>query len=67
MVKIIITPKLGPYGSGPKSVEVSVRFDLMPEVHTEDWETIMQLLNRTFTIEVPLTGIPTVHTSSSSK
>ena len=67
MVTIIITPKLGPYGSGPEYVGVDVRINLTPEVETEDWETIRRLLNRTFIIEVPKSGQPNVSTPSSKK
>jgi len=54
VVKISITPKLGPYGSGPKYVEVNVHIDLMPEVEKVDWNTMRESLNKTFTVNVPI-------------
>jgi len=49
---IRITPKLGPYGSGTRHVEVSVVIDL-EGVTDQDRE---KFLNKTFTINLGRTG-----------
>jgi len=66
VITIVITPKLGPYGSAPDFVGVDVYIDL-EGVKEQDWNTINGLLNKTFTIKVPSKGKPFLDTSSSKK